>query len=57
MDDKEEKRTEGPIITIVERRRQGREELSSAEVLRLVKNRSQKKPRGDSGSGGNEKKR
>jgi hypothetical protein len=57
MDDKDEKRTSVPIITIVERRREGREELSSAEVMRLVRKRSQKKLRGDPGSGSDRKPR
>ena len=51
MEDKDRKGGAGPVITIVERRKQGQRELSSAELMRIVRKRSAKGGRRETESG------
>jgi hypothetical protein len=53
MDEREKQETADPAVMRVERRKQGREELTTSDVMKLVRKRSTKKLRTPTGSGDN----
>jgi len=54
MDERDSKQGKDPIITIVERRKQRQNELSSAELMKIIRKRSVKNTRREVATGSQE---